>query len=82
MKNRGQQVYLHGLDFPVFVSWVWLKHKLTLHLVSGGLNDLKRWVLGSDKGAVVKEPVELVNLVKAEIEGMSQNYQASLINSE
>ncbi len=47
---------------------------LTLHLVSGGLNDLKRWVLGYGKGAVVKEPVELVNLVKAEVEGMSQHY--------
>ncbi|ACB50542.1 hypothetical protein cce_1192 [Crocosphaera subtropica ATCC 51142] len=48
---------------------------LTLHLVSGGLNDLKRWVLGYGKGAVVKEPVELLNLVKAEVEGMSQLYQ-------
>ncbi|NET68998.1 MAG: transposase [Moorea sp. SIO1G6] len=25
IKNRGQQVYLKGLDFPVFLSWVWLK---------------------------------------------------------
>ena len=24
-KNRGQQVYLTGLDFPVYLSWVWLK---------------------------------------------------------
>ena len=47
---------------------------LTLHLVSGGLNELKRWVLGYGKGAVVKEPVELVNLVKSEVEGMSQHY--------
>ncbi|MEA5511753.1 WYL domain-containing protein [Crocosphaera sp. UHCC 0190] len=50
---------------------------LTLHLVNGGLNDLKRWVLGYGKGAVVKEPVELVNLVKAEVEGMSQLYKNS-----
>lgn len=48
---------------------------LTLHLVSGGLNDLKRWVLGYGKGAVVQEPVELVNLVKAEVEGMMQHYK-------
>ncbi len=25
IKNRGQQVYLNGLNFPVFLSWVWLK---------------------------------------------------------
>ncbi|NES07977.1 MAG: hypothetical protein F6K22_37465 [Okeania sp. SIO2F4] len=25
LKTPGQQVYLNGLDFPVFLSWVWLK---------------------------------------------------------
>lgn len=25
VKNRGQQIYLNGLDIPVFLSWVWLK---------------------------------------------------------
>ncbi|AOX02965.1 hypothetical protein BJP34_29140 [Moorena producens PAL-8-15-08-1] len=25
IKTRGQQVYLKGLDFSVFLSWVWLK---------------------------------------------------------
>ncbi|MEM8829471.1 MAG: hypothetical protein AAGE96_08955 [Cyanobacteria bacterium P01_G01_bin.19] len=25
IKTRGQQVYLNGLDLPVFLSWVWLK---------------------------------------------------------
>jgi predicted DNA-binding transcriptional regulator YafY len=38
---------------------------LTLHLVTSGLNDLKRWVLGYGKGAVVKEPPELVKLVRS-----------------
>lgn len=47
---------------------------LTLHLQTSGLNDLKRWVLGYGKGAVVKEPLELVALVKAEVDGMSQYY--------
>ncbi|MCW6038676.1 transcriptional regulator [Spirulina subsalsa FACHB-351] len=47
---------------------------LTLHLVASGLNDLKRWVLGYGKGAKVKEPPELVALVKAELEGMMQHY--------
>ncbi|MEA5536915.1 helix-turn-helix transcriptional regulator [Crocosphaera sp. XPORK-15E] len=50
---------------------------LTLNLVTSGLNDLKRWVLGYGKGAVVKEPVELVNLVKSEVEGLSQHYKLS-----
>jgi predicted DNA-binding transcriptional regulator YafY len=49
---------------------------LTLHLVASGLNDLKRWVLGYGKGAVVQEPAELVRLVKGEIEGMSQHYNS------
>lgn len=47
---------------------------LTLHLVVGGLNDLKRWVLGYGKGAVVREPPELVELVRAELEGMMPLY--------
>ncbi|WP_416309759.1 transposase [Spirulina sp. 06S082] len=25
VKKRGQQVYLKGLNFPVWLSWVWLK---------------------------------------------------------
>ena len=25
IKTRGQQVYLNGLELPVFLSWVWLK---------------------------------------------------------
>ena len=25
IKTRGQQVYLNGLDIPIFLSWVWLK---------------------------------------------------------
>jgi hypothetical protein len=25
LKTPGQQVYLTGLDFPVFLSWIWLK---------------------------------------------------------
>lgn len=25
LRSRGQQVYLQGLDFPVHLSWVWLK---------------------------------------------------------
>lgn len=51
---------------------------LTLRLVVGGLNDLKRWVLGYGKGAVVKEPPELVEMVREEVDGMSKQYLRGL----
>ena len=47
---------------------------LTLCMVVRGLNDLKRWVLGYGKGAIVREPLELVQLVRDEVEGMSKSY--------
>lgn len=47
---------------------------LTLHMVVAGLNDIKRWVLGYGKGAVVREPPELVELVQAELEAMFNFY--------
>ncbi|HAA29888.1 MAG TPA: DNA-binding protein [Cyanobacteria bacterium UBA8553] len=48
---------------------------LTLHLVVGGLSELKRWILGYGKGAVVQEPPELVEMVREEVEGMSDRYK-------
>jgi predicted DNA-binding transcriptional regulator YafY len=47
---------------------------ITLQMQVTGLNELKRWVLGYGKGAVVKEPPELVDLVKGEVEEMSKHY--------
>jgi len=47
---------------------------LTLKMLVRGLNDLKRWVLGYGRGAVVQSPPELVQLVRKEIEGMNQHY--------
>ncbi len=47
---------------------------VTLGMKVKGLNDLKRWVLGYGKGAIVREPPELVQLVKAELAGMVQSY--------
>jgi predicted DNA-binding transcriptional regulator YafY len=38
---------------------------LTLQMVVRGLNDLKRWVLGYGRGAVVLRPPELIDLVGA-----------------
>lgn len=47
---------------------------LTLYLIVGGLNELKRWILGYGKGALVKEPAQLVTMMREEVEGMSSNY--------
>lgn len=47
---------------------------LTLQIYVSGLNDLKRWVLGYGKGAIVKNPPELVAMVQREIEAMRNNY--------
>lgn len=47
---------------------------VTLCMVVGGLNDVKRWVLGYGKGAIAQEPPALVQLVRDEINGMKQQY--------
>lgn len=47
---------------------------VTLQMVVRGLNDLKRWVLGYGKGAVVQEPPELRKMVAEEVEHMNYNY--------
>jgi predicted DNA-binding transcriptional regulator YafY len=47
---------------------------VTLGMKVKGLNDLKRWILGYGKGAIVREPLELVQLVKAELAGMMRSY--------
>lgn len=55
-----------------------LDGSLTLCMTVRGLNDLKRWVLGYGKGAIVKQPPELEELVRQEAEEMlRQYYQAS-----
>lgn len=49
---------------------------ITLRMSVAGLNEIKRWVLGYGKGARVKSPPELVQLVQNEVEGMSQCYKS------
>lgn len=48
---------------------------LTLCMLVRGMNDLKRWVLGYGKGAIVKSPPELMQLVHDEVERMSEQYK-------
>lgn len=50
---------------------------LTLHMKVKGMNDLKRWVLGYGKGAIVQEPPELAAMVQEELQGMVDNYSKS-----
>ena len=47
---------------------------LVLKLKVSGLNDIKRWVLGYGKGAIVKNPPELVQMMRDEIKAMNGNY--------
>lgn len=47
---------------------------LTLTMFVRGLQDLKRWILGYGKGAIAREPPELVQLVREEIVAMRHNY--------
>ncbi len=47
---------------------------IVLKLCVTGLNDVKRWVLGYGRGAVVREPPELVAMVREEIGQMYYNY--------
>lgn len=45
---------------------------LTLHLKVGGLQEVKRWVLGYGKEALAKSPPELVKLLQEETEVMAR----------
>ncbi|NCJ06220.1 WYL domain-containing protein [Synechococcales cyanobacterium C] len=51
---------------------------VTLQMVVRGLNDVKRWVLGYGRGAIVQEPPELQRMVAEEVEQMNYNYANSL----
>ena len=57
-----------------------LDGSVTLHMVVRGLNDLKRWVLGYGRGAIVKQPPELVEMVQQETEAMLRHYYQSDAN--
>ncbi|MDS3860595.1 WYL domain-containing transcriptional regulator [Thermosynechococcaceae cyanobacterium BACA0444] len=47
---------------------------LTLQMVVRGLNDLKRWVLFYGKGAIVREPPELMQMIRDEVAIMNTFY--------
>ncbi|MEO1377576.1 MAG: WYL domain-containing transcriptional regulator [Cyanobacteria bacterium J06635_10] len=47
---------------------------LTLKMNVRGINDLKRWVMWYGRGAVVKSPPELVELVREEVKAMNNYY--------
>ena len=48
---------------------------LTLHLEVGGLQEVKRWVLGYGKEALAKSPPELVKLLREETEVMARQHE-------
>ncbi|MEB3190865.1 MAG: WYL domain-containing protein [Snowella sp.] len=45
---------------------------LTLRMEVGGLQEVKRWVLGYGKGALAKSPPELVELLRKETQAMAR----------
>jgi predicted DNA-binding transcriptional regulator YafY len=47
-------------------------------MVVSGMNEVKRWVLGYGRSAIVLEPPELVNLLRKEAEGMIRAYDRVL----
>ncbi len=47
---------------------------LTLNFVARGLQEVKRWVLYYGKGAIIKSPPELVEMIKEDIFTMNQHY--------
>ena len=47
---------------------------LTLNFVARGLQEVKRWVLYYGKGAVIKSPPELVEMIKEDISAMYEHY--------
>ncbi len=47
---------------------------LTLSMEVRGMNDLKRWVLGYGKGAIVQKPPGLAAMVRKELQGMVESY--------
>ncbi|NJN01428.1 MAG: transcriptional regulator [Leptolyngbyaceae cyanobacterium SL_1_1] len=55
---------------------------VTLQMVVRGLNDVKRWVLGYGRGAIVEEPPELRQRVAEEIEHMNYNYSNFSIDDD
>lgn len=45
---------------------------ITLRFTASGLNDIKRWILGYGKGAIAREPPELVAMLQQETEMMAR----------
>lgn len=49
---------------------------IVLRFTACGINDIKRWVLGYGKGAMVRKPQKLVDLVQREVETMARQYES------
>ncbi|MEM9216293.1 MAG: WYL domain-containing protein [Cyanobacteria bacterium P01_F01_bin.150] len=49
--------------------------KLRFEVETRSLEEVKRWVLGFGAGAIVREPPELVEMVRLELEQMSEQYK-------
>ena len=77
------EIYFDSVTAPFIRERRWHKSQeiserddgsLVLKLKVSSLNDIKRWVLGYGKGAIVQNPPELVQMMRDEIETMNGNY--------
>ena len=84
--EQGDRLYEFVIEFSAKVApFIWErrwhlsqeidKHadgSLTLRMEVGGLQEVKRWVLGYGKEALAKSPPELVKLLREETQAMAQ----------
>ncbi|NJK59317.1 MAG: transcriptional regulator [Oscillatoriales cyanobacterium SM2_1_8] len=70
---------------PYITERVWhhtqeIKHHdsgaITLQFTASGLNDVKRWVLGYGRGAIVRSPPELVKMMREETNAMMRQNES------
>ena len=80
------EIYFDSVTAPFIRERRWHKSQeiserddgsLVLKLKVSSLNDIKRWVLGYGKGAIVQNPPELVQMMKDEIKAIMMNYSLS-----
>jgi predicted DNA-binding transcriptional regulator YafY len=81
---RSIEVWFDAKTAPYIRERVWhpsqeiVEHgdgAVTLRFVAKGLQEVRRWVLSYGRGAIVLQPLELVSMMREEIEAMKGGYQ-------
>ena len=78
------EIWFDGKTAPYIRERVWhpsqelVEHgdgEITLKCVAKGLQEMRRWVLSYGRGAIVLQPLELVMMMREEIEAMKGSYR-------